>query len=66
MRCFGCAQHDVLFELRHTSKMKNFTSFADAGNYHALLQQALEIRANPNGYQRIGRNKTVGLIFFNP
>ncbi|WP_022823903.1 N-acetylornithine carbamoyltransferase [Hymenobacter norwichensis] len=46
--------------------MKNFTSFADAGDYKALLQQALEIKANPFGYQHIGRNKTVGLIFFNP
>jgi N-succinyl-L-ornithine transcarbamylase len=46
--------------------MKNFTSFADAGDYKALLQQALEIKANPYGYQHIGKNKTVGLIFFNP
>ena len=46
--------------------MKNFTSFADAGDYQVLLQQALEIKANPHGYQHIGRNKTVGLIFFNP
>ena len=46
--------------------MKNFTSFADAGDYQALLQQAPEIKANPYGYQHIGRNKTVGLIFFNP
>ena len=36
--------------------MKNFTSFADAGDCHALLQQALEIKANPYGYQHIGRN----------
>ncbi|MGY2131688.1 N-acetylornithine carbamoyltransferase [Hymenobacter sp. HD11105] len=46
--------------------MKNFTSFADAGDYKTLLQQALEIKANPYGYQHIGKNKTVGLIFFNP
>jgi N-succinyl-L-ornithine transcarbamylase len=46
--------------------MKNFTSFADAGDYKALLQQALAIKADPFGYQHIGKNKTVGLIFFNP
>jgi len=46
--------------------MKNFTCFADVPNYRALLQQALEIKANPYGYQHTGRNKTVGLIFFNP
>ena len=45
--------------------MKNFATFADAGGYKALLQQALEIKANPYGYQHIGRNKTIGLIFFN-
>jgi N-succinyl-L-ornithine transcarbamylase len=46
--------------------MKNFTSFADAGDYKALLAKALEIKANPYDYQHIGKNKTVGLIFFNP
>jgi len=46
--------------------MKNFLSFADAGDYQALLAQALEIKKNPFGYQHVGKNKTVGLIFFNP
>lgn len=46
--------------------MKNFTSFADAGDYQTLLNKALEIKQNPFGYQHIGRNKTVGLFFFNP
>jgi N-succinyl-L-ornithine transcarbamylase len=46
--------------------MKKFTSFADVPDYKALLQQALEIKQNPFGYQHLGRNKTVGLIFFNP
>ena len=46
--------------------MKNFLSFADAGDYKALLAQALEIKQNPSGYQHVGKNKTVGLIFFNP
>jgi N-succinyl-L-ornithine transcarbamylase len=46
--------------------MKNFLSFADAGDYKALLRQALEIKQNLYGYQHVGKNKTVGLIFFNP
>lgn len=46
--------------------MKKFTSFADVPDYRALLQQALEIKQNPFGYQHLGKNKTVGLIFFNP
>jgi N-succinyl-L-ornithine transcarbamylase len=46
--------------------MKKFTSFADVPDYKALLNKALEIKANPFGYQHLGKNKTVGLIFFNP
>jgi N-succinyl-L-ornithine transcarbamylase len=46
--------------------MKKFTSFADVPDYKALLSKALEIKANPFGYQHLGKNKTVGLIFFNP
>jgi N-succinyl-L-ornithine transcarbamylase len=46
--------------------MQNFFSFADAGDYEALLAQALEIKQNPFANQHIGRNKTVGLLFFNP
>ncbi|GAB3833915.1 N-acetylornithine carbamoyltransferase [Hymenobacter jeollabukensis] len=46
--------------------MNKFTSFADVPDYRALLQQALEIKQNPFGYQHLGRNKTIGLIFFNP
>jgi N-succinyl-L-ornithine transcarbamylase len=41
--------------------MKKFTSFADVPDYKALLQQALEIKQNPFGYQHLGKNKTVGL-----
>ncbi|OUJ75969.1 N-acetylornithine carbamoyltransferase [Hymenobacter crusticola] len=46
--------------------MKKFTSFADVPDYKALLSKALEIKQNPYGYQHLGKNKTVGLIFFNP
>ena len=50
-------------EIEH---MKKFTSFADVPDYKALLSKALEIKQNPFGYQHLGKNKTVGLIFFNP
>ncbi|QDA60348.1 N-acetylornithine carbamoyltransferase [Hymenobacter jejuensis] len=46
--------------------MNKFTSFADVPDYKVLLNKALEIKANPFGYQHLGKNKTVGLIFFNP
>ncbi|MEG0188643.1 MAG: acetylornithine carbamoyltransferase, partial [Algoriella sp.] len=46
--------------------MKQFTSVYDVENIDELLKTALEIKANPFAQQEIGKNKTVGLIFFNP
>lgn len=46
--------------------MKQFTSVNDVENIDELLKTALEIKANPFAQQEVGKNKTVGLIFFNP
>ena len=46
--------------------MKQFTSVNDVQNIDELLKTALEIKANPYNQQEIGKNKTIGLIFFNP
>ncbi|WP_313374481.1 N-acetylornithine carbamoyltransferase [Chishuiella sp.] len=46
--------------------MKQFTSVNDVDNIDELLKTALEIKANPFAQQEIGKNKTIGLIFFNP
>lgn len=46
--------------------MKQFTSVKDVANIDELLQKALEIKANPYDQQTVGKNKTIGLIFFNP
>ncbi|GGF01334.1 ornithine carbamoyltransferase [Chishuiella changwenlii] len=46
--------------------MKQFTSVNDVQNIDELLKTALEIKANPYAQQEIGKNKTIGLIFFNP
>ncbi|WP_068595581.1 N-acetylornithine carbamoyltransferase [Vaginella massiliensis] len=46
--------------------MKQFTSVNDVENIDKLLQKALEIKANPFAQQEVGKNKTIGLIFFNP
>jgi len=46
--------------------MKQFTSVNDVKNIDELLKTALEIKANPFAQQEVGKNKTVGLIFFNP
>ncbi|AEV34449.1 ornithine carbamoyltransferase [Owenweeksia hongkongensis DSM 17368] len=46
--------------------MMNFTSVKDLTNINAWLKKALEIKANPFGFQEFGKNKTLGLIFLNP
>jgi len=47
--------------------MNKFFSFSDVkSNYKELLTKALEHKKNPFSQQEIGKNKTIGLIFFNP
>jgi N-succinyl-L-ornithine transcarbamylase len=47
--------------------MEKFFSFSDVKDqYKSLLNQALEHKKNPFGSQHLGKNKTIGLIFFNP
>ena len=45
--------------------MTNFLSLADVSNIDALIQSGLEAKANPFADQHLGKNKTIGLIFFN-
>ena len=45
--------------------MENFFSIKDVKNINALLANALEVKANPIANKELGRNKTLGLIFYN-
>lgn len=45
--------------------MKQFTSVNDVQNIEQLVKEALACKANPFQNQ-IGKNKTLGLLFFNP
>lgn len=45
--------------------MQHFISPADVTDVHALIQQGLAAKANPFADQHLGKNKTMGLIFFN-
>ncbi|GAB3703946.1 acetylornithine carbamoyltransferase [Spirosoma flavus] len=45
--------------------MTNFISLADVTNIDALIQSGLDAKANPFADQHLGKNKTIGLIFFN-
>jgi N-succinyl-L-ornithine transcarbamylase len=46
--------------------MKKFTSLADVSSVPELLQKALSVKANPYAFGDLGKNKTLGLVFFNP
>lgn len=46
--------------------MKNFFSFYDVNNVSELLNKALQIKSQPFSNQNLGKNKTIGLLFFNP
>lgn len=46
--------------------MKQFTSVKDAQNVNQLVEKALEIKSKPFSIQSLGKNKTIGLVFFNP
>lgn len=45
--------------------MTNFLSLADAGDLDALIQSGLAAKADPFADNLLGKNKTIGLIFFN-
>ncbi len=46
--------------------MKNFTSLKDVSDLEELLAFAKKVKENPFGYKEFGKNKTLGMLFFNP
>nr|WP_293833182.1 N-acetylornithine carbamoyltransferase [uncultured Arsenicibacter sp.] len=45
--------------------MTNFISIHDVTDLQALIKSGLEAKQNPFADQHLGKNKTIGLIFFN-
>jgi N-succinyl-L-ornithine transcarbamylase len=45
--------------------MKQFLSIKDVADPASLVQQGLALKANPFGYEQLGKHKTLGLLFFN-
>ncbi|GAA4457925.1 acetylornithine carbamoyltransferase [Nibrella saemangeumensis] len=45
--------------------MTNFISLSDVTDLNALIQEGLSVKKNPFADQALGKNKTIGLIFFN-
>ncbi len=46
--------------------MKQFISVNDLPNVQEFVNKALEIKKNPFANNNLGKNKTIGLVFFNP
>lgn len=46
--------------------MENFFSIRDLDNLQEMVQKAKEVKAQPLSNKELGKNKTLGLIFFNP
>lgn len=46
--------------------MKKFTSVKDVPDINHLVQEAIELKKDPFAFSHLGKNKTLGLIFFNP
>lgn len=46
--------------------MKNFININNIINYQSLVKDALSVKKDPYLFKKIGINKTLGLIFFNP
>jgi len=44
--------------------MKTFFNVEDLGDLKAALAEAQEVKANRFGYQELGKNKTLLMIFF--
>ncbi len=45
--------------------MRHFTSVHDVGDLHNALQKAKQVKENPYADQKLGKNKTLLMIFFN-
>jgi N-succinyl-L-ornithine transcarbamylase len=46
--------------------MKKFTTVQDVPNLPQWLQEAKALKANPFAHKKLGENKVLGLVFFNP
>ncbi len=46
--------------------MKNFINSDDISDYKKIVEEAIQLKNNPNELKDIGKNKSIGLLFFNP
>ena len=46
--------------------MKHYINITDLPSLESTVKEALTLKKNPFSYQHLGKNKTIGLLFFNP
>jgi N-succinyl-L-ornithine transcarbamylase len=46
--------------------MNQFLSLEDVEDLWILIEKVKELKKNPYSFQKMGENKTIGLVFFNP
>ena len=46
--------------------MKNFINSDDIYDYKKIVEEAIQLKSNPYQLNKIGKNKSIGLLFFNP
>jgi N-succinyl-L-ornithine transcarbamylase len=46
--------------------MDNFSNIYNLNNIHKTVAKAIVLKENPTQFQYLGKNKTLGMLFFNP
>lgn len=46
--------------------MNQFTSVNDVANIKSFVKEALKLKSDPLAFSKLGKNKTLGLLFLNP
>ncbi|MDT8415517.1 MAG: acetylornithine carbamoyltransferase, partial [Flavobacteriaceae bacterium] len=44
----------------------NYLSINDINSLSAWVREAIQLKENPFAHQNLGKNKTLGMLFFNP
>lgn len=46
--------------------MNNFINITQIKNFQEIVEEAISLKENPTKFQHLGKNKTIGMLFFNP
>ena len=46
--------------------MNNYLKITDIGNLEVAIKEAIDLKDDPTKFKHLGKNKTLGMLFFNP